>query len=134
MKRKDPLKILTNQTKANVSFLMMSSPNGTISSNVALNRRKLRKLLFTHYISRHYCILQRVPKLKQSGHIVRDLCVDLAFANTERSESNPGRSLGDNDDAEGSVWKTVPCGNQLACPDAFMSFGTVFQTASSLCF
>ena len=49
MKRKDPLKILTNQTKANVSFLMMSSPNGTISSNVALNRRKLRKLLFTHY-------------------------------------------------------------------------------------
>ena len=50
MKRKDPLKILTNQTKANVSFLMMSSPNGTISSNVALNRRKLRKLLFTHYI------------------------------------------------------------------------------------
>ena len=50
MKRKDPLKILTNQTRANVSFLMMSSPNGTISSNVALNRRKLRKLLFTHYI------------------------------------------------------------------------------------
>ena len=49
MKRKDPLKILTNQTKANVSFLMMNSPNGTISSNVALNRRKLRKLLFTHY-------------------------------------------------------------------------------------
>ena len=49
MKRKDPLKILTNQTKANVSFLMMSSPNGTISSNVALNHRKLRKLLFTHY-------------------------------------------------------------------------------------
>ena len=29
---------------------MMSSPNGTISSNVALNRRKLRKLLFTHYL------------------------------------------------------------------------------------
>ena len=28
---------------------MMSSPNGTISSNVALNRSKLRKLLFTHY-------------------------------------------------------------------------------------
>ena len=28
---------------------MMNSPNGTISSNVALNRRKLRKLLFTHY-------------------------------------------------------------------------------------
>ena len=50
MKRKDPLKILTNQTKANVSFLMMSSQNGTISSNVALNRRKLRKLLFTHYL------------------------------------------------------------------------------------
>ena len=50
MKRKDPLKILTSQTKANVSFLMMSSPNGTISSNVALNRRKLRKLLFTHYL------------------------------------------------------------------------------------
>ena len=49
MKRKDPLKILTSQTKANVSFLMMSSPNGTISSNVDLNRRKLRKLLFTHY-------------------------------------------------------------------------------------
>ena len=51
MKRKDPLKILTNQTKANVSFLMMSSPNGTISSNVALNRSKLRKLLFTHYLA-----------------------------------------------------------------------------------
>ena len=51
MKRKDPLKIFTNQTKANVSFLMMSSPNGTISSNVALNRRKLRKLLFTHYLN-----------------------------------------------------------------------------------
>ena len=50
MKRKDPLKNLTNQTRANVSFLMMSSPNGTISSNVALNRRKLRKLFFTHYI------------------------------------------------------------------------------------
>ena len=49
MKRKDPLKILTSQTKANVSFLMMNSPNGTISSNVALNRRKLRKLFFTHY-------------------------------------------------------------------------------------
>ena len=55
-------------------------------------------------------------------------------ANTERSESNPGRSLGDNDDAEKSVWKTVSCGNQLACPDVFMSFGTVFQTASPLCF
>lgn len=52
MKRKDPLKNLTNQTRANVSFLMMSSPNGTISSNVALNRRKLRKLFFTHYIIR----------------------------------------------------------------------------------
>ena len=52
MKRKDPLKILTNQTKANVSFLMMSSPNGTISSNVALSRRKLRKLLFTHYLTK----------------------------------------------------------------------------------
>ena len=51
MKRKDPLKNLTNQTKANVSFLMMSSPNGTISSNVALNRRKLRKLFFTHYVT-----------------------------------------------------------------------------------
>ena len=51
MKRKDPLKILTNQTKANVSFLMMSSPNGTILSNVALNRSKLRKLLFTHYLT-----------------------------------------------------------------------------------
>ena len=54
MKRKDPLKILTNQTKANVSFLMMSSPNGTISSNVALNRSKLRKLLFTHYYITFY--------------------------------------------------------------------------------
>ena len=52
MKRKDPLKNLTNQTRANVSFLMMSSPNGTISSNVALNRRKLQKLFFTHYIIR----------------------------------------------------------------------------------
>lgn len=52
MKRKDPLKNLTNQTRANVSFLMMSSPNGTISSNVAINRRKLRKLFFTHYITR----------------------------------------------------------------------------------
>ena len=50
MKRKDPLKILTSQTKANVSFLKMNSPNGPISSNVALNRRKLRKLLFTHYL------------------------------------------------------------------------------------
>lgn len=46
MKRKDPLKILTNQTKANVSFLMMSSPNGTISSNVALNRRKTAEVIF----------------------------------------------------------------------------------------
>mgnify|MGYP002726106169 FL=1 len=52
MKRKDPLKNLTNQTRANVSFLMMSSPKGTISSNVALNRRKLQKLFFTHYIIR----------------------------------------------------------------------------------
>ena len=49
MKQKDALKILTNQTKANVSFLRMTSPNGTISSNLALSRRKLRKLLFTHY-------------------------------------------------------------------------------------
>ena len=29
--------------------------------------------------------------------------------NTERSESNPGRSLGGNDGTEGAVWKTVPC-------------------------
>ena len=28
--------------------------------------------------------------------------------NTERSESNPGRSLGGNDGTEGVVWKTVP--------------------------
>ena len=28
--------------------------------------------------------------------------------NTERSESNPGRSLGGNDGTEGAVWKTVP--------------------------
>ena len=66
MKRKDPLKILTNQTKANVSFLMMSSPNETISSNVALNRRKLRKLLFTHYLIRKkkplYCPAIRAIK------------------------------------------------------------------------
>ncbi len=29
--------------------------------------------------------------------------------NTERSESNPGRSLGGNDGTEGAVWKTVHC-------------------------
>ena len=38
MKRKDPLKNLTNQTRANVSFLMMSSPNGTISSKTPSRR------------------------------------------------------------------------------------------------
>ena len=68
MKRKDPLKILTSQTKANVSFLMMSSPNGTISSNVDLNRRKLRKLLFTHYywlIIRKFYINLQTQKLQK---------------------------------------------------------------------
>ena len=57
MKRKDPLKILTNQTKANVSFLMMSSPNGTISSNVALNRRKTTEVII-------YTLLIRMQKLR----------------------------------------------------------------------
>lgn len=57
MKRKDPLKNLTNQTRANVSFLMMSSPNGTISSNVALNRRKLRKLFFYTLHNPDFCLI-----------------------------------------------------------------------------
>ena len=52
MKRKDPLKNLTNQTKANVSFLMMSSPNGTISSNVALNRRKTTEVIIYTLLNR----------------------------------------------------------------------------------
>ena len=30
-------------------------------------------------------------------------------ANTERSESNPGRSLGVKDKKKVAVWKTVPC-------------------------
>ena len=47
MKRKAPLKNLTNQTRANVSFLMMSSPNGTISSNVALNRKTAEVIFYT---------------------------------------------------------------------------------------
>lgn len=57
MKRKATLKNLTNQTRANVSFLMMSSPNGTISSNVALNRRKLRKLFFYTLHNLDFCLI-----------------------------------------------------------------------------
>ena len=43
-------------------------------------------------------------------------------AYTERSESNPGRSLGIYEDAKKAVWKTV------YLIDLFL-FGTVFQTA-----
>ena len=81
MKRKDPLKILTNQTKANVSFLMMSSPNGTISSNVALSRRKLRKLLFTHYLNVYFAICAS-QTLQKSSAIQKISGVSLSLRKT----------------------------------------------------
>lgn len=56
MKRKAPLKNLTNQTRANVSFLMMSSPNGTISSNVALNRKTAEVIFYTLY-NPDFCLI-----------------------------------------------------------------------------
>ena len=46
--------------------------------------------------------------------------------NTERSESNPGRSLGIKTKEGGAVWKTVPCRCMLIA--FFICFGTVFQT------
>lgn len=46
---------------------MMSSPNGTISSNVALNRSKLRKLLFTHYLVGDNIAHYRLPAAQQSA-------------------------------------------------------------------
>ena len=46
--------------------------------------------------------------------------------NTERSESNPGRSLGIKTKEGGAVWKTVPCRCMLIA--FFIYFGTVFQT------
>ena len=46
--------------------------------------------------------------------------------NTERSESNPGRSLGIKTKEGGAVWKTVPCRCMLTA--FFICFGTVFQT------
>ena len=49
MKRKDPLKNLTNQRRADVSSLMMNSLNGTISSD-ALNRRFSAEVFFEHYL------------------------------------------------------------------------------------
>ena len=53
---------------------MMSSPNGTISSNVALNRRKLRKLLFTHYlISSISLILDKAIEEKKYWQVVSDI-------------------------------------------------------------
>ena len=46
-------------------------------------------------------------------------------ANTERSESNPGRSLGVNMIYKTAVWKTVPCWRA----EGAYQCGTVFQTA-----
>lgn len=45
MKRKDPLKNLTNQRRADVSSLMMNSLNGIISSD-ALDRRFSAEVIF----------------------------------------------------------------------------------------
>ena len=45
MKRKDPLKNLTNQRRADVSPLMINYLNGTISSN-ALDRRFSAEVIF----------------------------------------------------------------------------------------
>lgn len=45
MKRKDPLKNLMNQRRADVSYLMMNCRNGTISSD-ALNRRISAEVIF----------------------------------------------------------------------------------------
>ena len=45
-------------------------------------------------------------------------------ANTERSESNPGRSLGVNMIYKTAVWKTVPCWRA----EGAQQCGTVFQT------
>ncbi len=45
MKRKDPLKNLTNQRRADVSSLMMNSLNGTISSKT-LSRRISTGVIF----------------------------------------------------------------------------------------
>ncbi len=45
MRRKDPLRNLTNQRKADVSYLMMNCPNGTISSD-ALNRSISAEVIF----------------------------------------------------------------------------------------
>ena len=46
-------------------------------------------------------------------------------ANTEQSESNPGRSLGVNMIYKTAVWKTVPCWRA----EGAYQCGTVFQTA-----
>ncbi len=54
----------------------------------------------------------------------RSFCLE---DNTERSESNPGRSLGIKTKEGGAVWKTVPCRCMLIA--FFICFGTVFQTA-----
>ena len=49
MKRKDPLKNLTNRRRADVSSLMMNSLNG-LSHQMLLNAGFLRKLFFEHYV------------------------------------------------------------------------------------
>ena len=54
----------------------------------------------------------------------RSFCLE---DNTERSESNPGRSLGIKTKEGEAVWKTVPCRCMLIA--FFICFGTVFQTA-----
>lgn len=90
MKRKAPLKNLTNQTRANVSFLMMSSPNGTISSNVALNRKTAEVIFYTlhnpdfclifpvYFFVFHRCM--RRPSCNRAdswnfGIIIKRLCI-----------------------------------------------------------
>ena len=54
----------------------------------------------------------------------RSFCLE---DNTERSESNLGRSLGIKTKEGGTVWKTGPCRCMLIA--FFICFGTVFQTA-----
>ena len=62
---------------------------------------------------------------------ISKLCLE---GNTERSESNPGRSLGTTDKRRAAVWKTVPANELSIISPSFLGVFTRMITRYRPCF
>ena len=66
-----------------------------------------------------------------STNLTDKICLE---GNTERSESNPGRSLGTTDKRRAAVWKTVPANELSIISPSFLGVFTRMITRYRPCF